>query len=45
VLGQTDVGRYLICVVVAFPDGNGYPITARSMTDKEKRRFGEWKNR
>ena len=45
VLGQTDAGRYLFCVVIAFPDGNGYPITARSMTDKEKRRFREWKNR
>lgn len=45
VLGQTDAGRYLFCVVIAFPDGNGYPITARSMTDKEKRRFRERKNR
>ena len=45
VLGQTAVGRYLFCVVIAFSDGNGYPVTARSMTDKEKRRFREWKNR
>ena len=45
VLGQTAAGRYLFCVVIAFPDGNGYPITARSMTDKETRRFREWKNR
>ena len=45
VLGQTDAGHYLYCVVIAFPDGNGYPITARSMTDNEKRRFREWKNR
>ena len=45
VLGQTAAGRYLFCVVIAFPDGNGYPITARSMTDKEKRSFREWKNR
>ena len=45
VLGQTDAARYLFCVVIAFPDGNGYPITARSMTDKEKRRFRERKNR
>ncbi len=44
-LGQTKAGRYLFCVVLAFPDGNGYPITARPMTDKEKRRFREWKNR
>ncbi|MBM3300635.1 MAG: hypothetical protein FJY85_11840, partial [Deltaproteobacteria bacterium] len=39
VLGQTAAGRYLFCVVIAFPDGNGYPVTARSMTRKEKQRF------
>jgi hypothetical protein len=33
------------CVVIHFPDGNGYPITARPMTDKEKRRYNQWKNR
>lgn len=41
--GQTDAGRYLFCVVIEFPDGNGYPVTAREMTDKEKRRFRQWK--
>ena len=45
VLGQTESGRYLCCVVIRFPDGNGYPITARPMDEKEKRRFKEWKNR
>jgi uncharacterized protein len=45
VLGQTDAGRYLFRVVIAFPDGNGYPVTAREMTDKEKRRYRQWKNR
>ena len=45
VLGQTDEGRYLFCVIIQFPDGNGYPVTARSMTDKEKRRYRQWKNR
>jgi hypothetical protein len=45
VLGQTSVGRYLFCAVIAFPDGNGYPVTARPMTGKEKRRFRQWKNR
>jgi len=45
VLGQTSEGRYLFCVVIQFPDGNGYPVTARSMTDKEKRRYRQWKNR
>jgi uncharacterized DUF497 family protein len=45
VLGQTDAGRYLFCVVIRLPDGKGYPITARPMTDKEKRRYRHWKNR
>jgi uncharacterized DUF497 family protein len=45
VLGQTDAGRYLFCVVIAFSDGNGYPITAREMTAKEKRRYKKWKDR
>jgi hypothetical protein len=45
VLGQTDVGRYLFCVLIQFPDGKGYPVTARSMTDREKRRYLQWKNR
>jgi hypothetical protein len=45
VLGQTDGGRYLFCVVIAFPDGKAYPITARPMTDKEKRRYREWRSR
>ncbi len=43
VLGQTAAGRYLFCVVIQFPDGNGYPVTARPMTDKEKRRYRQWK--
>jgi uncharacterized protein len=45
VMGQSDAGRYLFCVVIAFPDGNGYPVTAREMTAKEKRRFRKWKDR
>jgi uncharacterized DUF497 family protein len=45
VLGQTEVGRYLFCVVIRFPDGNGYPVTAREMTAKEKRRYRRWKDR
>ena len=45
VLGQTEAGRHLFCVVIAFPDGHGFPITARPMTDKEKRRYREWNNR
>jgi len=45
VLGQTNAGRYLFCVVVRFPDDKGYPVTARAMTTKEKRRFRKWKKR
>jgi len=44
VLGQTEVGRYLFCVVIQFPDGNAYPVTARPMTDAEKRRYKQWAN-
>ena len=45
VLGQTEEGRYLFCVVIRFPDGKGYPVTAREMTAKEKRRYRKWKGR
>src|SRR5215813_7162558 len=45
VLGQTTAGRYLFCVVIQFPDGKGFPVTARPMTQKEQRRFNQWKNR
>lgn len=45
VLGQTEAGRYLFCVIIRFPDGKGYPVTAREMTDKEKRRYRRWKRR
>lgn len=45
VLGQTAAGRYLLCVVIQFPDGKGYPVTARPMTDKEKRRYNQWQTR
>jgi uncharacterized DUF497 family protein len=45
VLGQTGTGRYLFCVVIQFPDGKGYPVTARAMTVKEKRRLLQWKKR
>lgn len=45
VLGQTAAGRYLFCVVIRFPDGNGYPVTAREMTANEKRRYRKWRDR
>lgn len=45
VLGQTAAGRYLFCVAIQFPDGKGFPVTARPMTPKEKRRFNHWRRR
>ena len=45
VLGQTEAGRYFFCVIIRFPDGRGYPVTARPMTDKKKRRYRQWRNR
>ena len=43
-LGQTEEGRYLFCVIIRFPDGRGFPVTARPMTNKEKRRYRKWRN-
>jgi uncharacterized DUF497 family protein len=43
VLGESGAGRRLLCVVIAFPDGKGYPVTARDMTEAEKRRYDSWK--
>ena len=45
VLGQTTAGRYLFCVVIQFPDGKGFPVTARDMTQHEKKRYNRWKTR
>jgi hypothetical protein len=45
VLGQTEGSRYLFCVVISLPGSKGYPVTARQMTAKEKRRFKQWKER
>jgi uncharacterized DUF497 family protein len=44
-LGETDAGRPLFCVALEFPGGKAYPVTARDMTTKEKRRYAEWKKR
>jgi hypothetical protein len=30
-------------MVISFPDGKGYPVTAREMTDAEKQRYAGWK--
>jgi uncharacterized DUF497 family protein len=45
VLGETDAGRRLFCVVIEFPGGRGYPVTAREMKTKERRRYAAWKAR
>jgi len=45
VLGQTAAGRYLFCVIIRFPDAKGYPVTARPMTQEERRRFTRWRDR
>jgi hypothetical protein len=45
ILGQTEGGRYLFCVVLQFTDGRGYPVTARPMTDSERQRFRQWSGR
>ena len=45
VRGETDGGRYLFCVIIQFPNGVGYPVTAKPMTDKERRRYRQWKQR
>ena len=45
VLGQTNSGRYLFCVIIQFPDEKGYPVTARPMTVKEKAKYLKWKER
>jgi hypothetical protein len=45
VLGQTLSGRYIFCVIIHFPNGKGYPVTAREMTKKEKRRFNNWRQK
>jgi uncharacterized protein len=43
--GQTEAGRYLFCVVRRLPDGNAYPVTARPMDDREKRRYRQRRRR
>jgi uncharacterized DUF497 family protein len=45
VLGQTSSGKYLLCIVISFPDGYGYPVTARAMTPREKQRYQRWKRK
>ncbi len=44
VLGQTVAGDYLFCVVIQFPEGKGYPVTARPMTLQERKRYLKWRD-
>jgi uncharacterized DUF497 family protein len=44
VLGRTHAGRHLFCVVIQFPDGNGFPVTARLMTSKENTAIANGRN-
>ena len=44
VLGETTSGRRLFCVVIQFPQGMGFPVTARPMTRKERKRYDKWKS-
>lgn len=39
VYGQTVAGRYLIVIVNEAMDGGAYVVTARDMTDSERRTF------
>jgi len=45
VLGQTEAGRYLFCVVIQFPGDRGFPVTARNMTSTERKRYTRWRKR
>ena len=45
VLGQTTSGRHLLCIMIQFPNGRAYPVTARPMTDRERRRYRRWRRR
>ena len=45
VLGETLNQKHLLCIAILFPDGKGYPVTARPMSDREKRRYQQWKGK
>lgn len=38
--GQTDAGRYLICFFVHKQDNRALVLSARDMTDAERKRYG-----
>ncbi len=39
VYGQTDAGRYLLVILAARRGDEFYPVTARDMSNTERRRF------
>lgn len=39
-LGQTDAGRYLICFFIYKIDNRALILSARDMTDSERKRYG-----
>lgn len=39
VFGTTDAGRYLVVILAEALDGRYYVVTARDMTDTERRSF------
>jgi uncharacterized DUF497 family protein len=39
-LGQTEAGRYLITFFIWKGDGDVLPLSARDMTEAERRRYG-----
>jgi|JI10StandDraft_1071094.scaffolds.fasta_scaffold10199_4 uncharacterized DUF497 family protein len=41
VTGQTDSGRYIIVFFIYKPDKTIIPLSARTMDEKEKRRYGK----
>ncbi len=41
--GQTDGGRYLMVILAHRGHGIYYPVTARPMSDAERRRYQRWK--
>ena len=38
-------GKYLLAVLIRFPDGNSLRVTAGPMTLREKQRFISWRHR
>lgn len=39
VYGRTLGGRYILIVLLLFPDGNAWLVTARDMDEEEKKRY------